>query len=141
MLKNFFKVTFRSLIKNRLFVIINTLGLGITLACCIIAYLNFKFNADFDEVHENANEIYRVNFVRITNGNPIKNGSSPGPLGNLMRESFSQVDKVIRYYPGGGNFKVGDELFNTWVAAVDPSFFNVFTSSHLMLSSEAFQVL
>jgi ABC-type antimicrobial peptide transport system permease subunit len=136
MLKNFFKVTFRSLIKNRLFVIINTLGLGITLACCIIAYLNFKFNADFDEVHENANEIYRVNFVRITNGNPIKNGSSPGPLGNLMRESFSQVDKVIRYYPGGGNFKVGDDLFRIGVSAVEEEWFNVFSFEMIYGSSD-----
>lgn len=136
MLKNFFKITFRSLVKNRLFVIINTLGLGITLACCIIAYLNFKFNADFDNVHKNADEIYRVNFIRITNGNPIKNGSSPGPIGNIIRESFSQVDKVIRYYPGGGNFKVGDDLFRIGVSAVEEEWFNVFSFEMIYGSSD-----
>lgn len=113
--------------KNKLFVFINVFGLGVALACCIVAYLNWEYNVKFDTYHENADKIYRINFVRVTNGNPIKNGSCPLPLGHTIRESISQIDKVIRYYPADGNFKVGDELFNTWVAAVDPEFFEVFT--------------
>ena len=101
--------------------------MGIALACCIIGYLNFKFNADFDTVHENRETIYRVNFIRITNGNPIKNGSSPAPLGPAIKESFSQVDKVERYDNSGGNFKVGDELFRISAGAVDKGFFEIFT--------------
>lgn len=113
--------------KNKLFAFINVFGLGVALACCIVAYLNWDFNAKFDTYHENADKIYRINFVRITNGNPIKNGSCPLPLGHTIRESISQIDKVIRYYPIEGDFKVGDDLFYTWVAGVDPIFFETFT--------------
>ena len=127
MLKNYLKITFRSLWKNKLFAFINVLGLGIALACCIVAYLNWDYNVKFDTYHKNSGIIYRVNFVRITNGQPIKNGSSPLPIGQTIRESIGQVDKVIRYYPVGGNFKVGDELFSSSVGAVDPEFFDVFT--------------
>lgn len=127
MLKNYFKITFRSLMKNKLFAFINIFGLGIALACCIVAYLNWDYNVKFDTYHENADKIYRVNFVRITNGKPIKNGNCPLALGNAIRESISQIDKVIRYNPTYGNFKVGDELFNTSVGAVDPEFFETFT--------------
>jgi putative ABC transport system permease protein len=127
MLKNYLKITFRSLLKNKLFAFINVFGLGVALACCIVAYLNWDFNTKFDTYHENAEKIYRVNFVRITNGQPIKNGSSPLPLGQTIRESIGQVDKVIRYFPAGGNFKIGDELFSSSVGAVDPEFFEVFT--------------
>ena len=127
MLKNYLKITFRSLWKNKLFAFINVFGLGIALACCIVAYLNWDFNVKFDTYHENAHKIYRVNFVRITNGEPIKNGSSPLPIGQTIRESISQVDQVIRYFPAGGNFKIGDELFSSSVGAVDPEFFEVFT--------------
>lgn len=127
MLKNYLKITFRSLMKNKLFTFINVFGLGVALACCIVAYLNWDYNVKFDTYHENADKIYRVNFVRITNGNPIKNGSSPIPIGHTIRESISQIDKVIRYYPLEGDFKVGDDLFNTWVAGVDPEFFETFT--------------
>lgn len=127
MLKNYLKITFRSLSKNRLFAFINIFGLGIALACCIVAYLNWDYNVKFDTYHKNAHKIYRINFVRITNGQPIKNGTSPLPIGHTIRESISQIDEVVRHFPVDGNFKVGDDLFNTWVAAVDPEFFEVFT--------------
>jgi putative ABC transport system permease protein len=127
MIKNYLTVTFRNLMKNKLFVFINVLGLAIALACCIVAYLNWEYNAKFDTQHLNADKIYRVNFTRITNGVPIKNGSCPMPLGEIIRQNFSQVDEVIRVFPAGGNFKVGDDLFRTAVTCVDPNFFKVFT--------------
>ena len=127
MIKNFLVITFRNLMKNKLFVFINVLGLAIALACCIVAYLNWEYNIKFDTQHVNAANIYRVNFTRITNGVPIKNGSCPMPLGEIIRQNFSQVDEVVRVFPAGGNFKVGDELFRTAVTCVDPNFFKVFT--------------
>ncbi len=127
MLKNYLKITFRSMMKNKLFVFINTLGLGIALACCIVAYLNWNFNAKFDTNHQNADSIYRLSFIRTINGNSIKNGSSPMPLGESIRESISQVEKVARVNTVGGNFKIGDELFRAGIAGVDPDFFSLFT--------------
>lgn len=131
MLKNYFKITFRSLMKNKLFVFINVFGLGIALSCCIVAYLNWDYNISFDSHNVNADKIYRVNFIRITNGRPVKNGDCPMPLGESIRGSISQIDKVVRIYPIGGNFKVGDELFRTSVYAIDPDFFNLFTFNML----------
>ena len=131
MLKNFLKITFRSLVKNKLFVFINVVGMGIALACCIVAYLNWDFNNQFDTYHEDTDHVYRVNFTRITNGRPVNNGSCPLPLGPNADESIAQIDDVIRYYPVGGNFKVDNELFRTWISAVDPSFFETFTFNML----------
>ena len=117
--------------KNKLFVFINVFGLGIALSCCIVAYLNWDYNISFDSHNVNADKIYRVNFIRITNGRPVKNGDCPMPLGESIRGSISQIDKVVRIYPIGGNFKVGDELFRTSVYAIDPDFFNLFTFNML----------
>ena len=127
MLKNFFKITFRSLMKNKLFVAINVLGLGIALACTIVAYLSWDFNNSFDNNQTNADEIYRIDFVRITNGRPINNGACPHPLAAIIKGSISGIDEVVRYSPTGGNFKIGEELFRTGVSAVDDNFFDVFT--------------
>ena len=52
MLKNYFRVAFRNLIKNKSYVIINTLGLGISLACCVTAYLLLAYNIEFDNFHD-----------------------------------------------------------------------------------------
>lgn len=138
MFKNYLKITLRSLIKNKLFVFINVLGLGAALACCIVAFLNWDYNVKFDSYHADADNVYRINFVRITNGRPIKNGMSPQPLGNAIKDALPQIDKVIRYYPMGGNFKVGAEVFRTSVSAVDPAFFETFTFK--MLAGDPAQI-
>ncbi len=136
MLKNYLKITFRNLMKNRVFVFINVLGLGTALACCIVAFLNWDYNTKYDAYHEGTDDIYRVNFIRITNGIPRKNGISPLPIGNQIRNSISQVDKVIRYYPTGGNFKVNNEVFRTGLTAVDPEFFEVFNFPMIVGNAE-----
>lgn len=139
MFKNYLKVTLRNLLKNKLFVVINVMGLGIALACCIVAFLNWEYNVKFDTYHTGAENTYFVNFVRITNGQPIKNGNCPLPLGDQIQTSVAQVDQVIRYYPIGGNFRVGNEVFRTSLSAVDPGFFELFTFPMEVGSAEGLQ--
>ena len=127
MLTNYLKLTLRSLYKNRVFVLINVIGLGTALACCIVAYLNWEYNQKFDTNHVHADEIYRVNFYRVTNGYPVANGSCPLPLGDAIRGSVPQIDQVIRYYPASGNFRVNNEVFATSIGGVDPEFFDAFS--------------
>lgn len=127
MLFNYLKITFRNLMKNKVFVLINILGLGTSLAISITAYLNWNYDVKFDSQHKNADNIYRINFIRMTNGEPVKNGSCPMPLSEVIRSSIAHIDQVVRLYPSGGNFKVGDELFSTRLTMVDPNFFDVFT--------------
>lgn len=137
MIKNYLKTTFRSFAKNKTFVIINTLGMGIALACCIIAYLNQKFNDDFDVQHVKAENIYRVAFKRVINDYTHSVGLTPAPLAPNIRENFSNVGRAVRLYPSGGDFKVGDELFNAGVAAVEDGYFDMFTVPLVSGSYEA----
>ena len=60
MLKSYLLVGLRNLLKNKSYVIINTFGLGIALACCITAYLIVAFNVEFDDFHsdEKVENIY-----------------------------------------------------------------------------------
>ncbi len=125
--------------KNKLFVFINIVGLGISLACCIVAFLNWDYNNKFDTYHTDSVDVYRVNFVRITNGRPVKNGSCPLPLGAQIKTSFSNVDQVIRYNPVGGNFRINNEMFSTDVAAVDPEFFDSFKFPMIAGTAESIQ--
>lgn len=52
MLFNYLRVALRNLRKNKSYVIINTLGLGIALACCITAYLLLAYNIEFNNFHD-----------------------------------------------------------------------------------------
>ena len=44
MFKNYLIISLRTLFKNRVYAIINVLGLGTAIAICIVAWFNFKFD-------------------------------------------------------------------------------------------------
>jgi putative ABC transport system permease protein len=127
MIKNYLLITLRSLSKNKVFILINIFGMGIAIACCIVAYFNYDYNKSFDSYHVNAPTLYRVNSVREFQNDRTTFGYVPVALGNAIKQNIQEVDAVIRYSPGGGNFRIGEELFNSNLAFVDPAFFESFT--------------
>jgi len=127
MFKNQLLITLRNMMKNKLYIFINIFGMGIAIACCIIGYFNYDFNASFDENHNNASTIYRIGSVRKFQNELTAFGYVPIALGNAIKQNVPDVDEVIRYSPGGGNFRIKTELFNSDINYVDPSFFNLFT--------------
>jgi putative ABC transport system permease protein len=127
MIKNYLLITFRNLLKNKLYILINVVGMGIAIACCIVAYFNYDFNTTFDKNHANAASLYRVNSVREFQNQQKKYGYVPIALGNVIKQNVPDVSKLARYSPGGGNFRIGTELFASNLTYVDPPFFNMFT--------------
>ncbi|MCK5464986.1 MAG: hypothetical protein KAI95_18295, partial [Bacteroidales bacterium] len=77
MFANYLKVTLRNLARNLFFVIINIIALGLALSIAIVAYLNHKYDADWDKSHVLANEIYKVNFTREIQGRQQPYGATP----------------------------------------------------------------
>ncbi len=127
MIKNFLLITLRSMMKNKLYLFINIFGMGIAIASCIVAYFNYDFNLSFDDNHTDATTIYRVNSVREFQNERTKYGYVPMALGNAIRQNVSDVDRVIRYSPGRGNFRIKEDLFNTDLIYLDTPFFQLFT--------------
>ena len=127
MIKNFLLITFRSMMKNKLYLFINIFGMAISIACCIIGFFNYDHNAGFDQMHKNAATIYRVGSVREFQNELTEFGHAPMALGNIIKRNIADVDNVVRFLPGGGNFRIKTELFNNNIIYVDSGFFKLFT--------------
>jgi putative ABC transport system permease protein len=127
MIKNYLLITLRSLAKNKVFIIINVFGMGIAIACCIVAYVNWEFATTWDSKHVNADQIYRVQFVRDFQGRSERYGMAPMPLGNYVKQNFKEVTKVVRYTPSYCDIRIGEEVFGTQMVFVDSGFFDLFT--------------
>lgn len=127
MIKNYLVVTLRSLAKNKLFIFINVFGMGIAIACCIVAYLNWNFSAGWDRSFQNAEHVYRVQFEREFQGSRERYGIVPIPLANYIRQNFPDVDKVVRYHSTYIDMRLGDDVFGTQVAFADSGFFDLFS--------------
>ena len=96
MFKNYLLVTFRNLLKNKIFTLINILGLGIALAVCIVAFFNHMFNYEFDRTHENFDEIYRVTSFRDMKGREQEYGVVPATLGLEIKKDIPGIEKVCK---------------------------------------------
>jgi putative ABC transport system permease protein len=127
MIKNYLLITFRSLLKNKVFITINIFGMAIAIASCIVAYYNYDFNATFDNHHANGSKIYRVNSEREFQNKLTQFGVAPMPLGEVIRQNVGDVEKVVRYNPNGANIRIGDETFGTGLSYVDADYFTMFS--------------
>jgi putative ABC transport system permease protein len=115
------------MMKNKMFIFINIFGLAIGIACCIVAYFNWEYDAKFDHHHANLHNIYRVSTIREFEGKTTLYGHVPDPLGNVIRQGMPDAEKVVRLNWSWSNFKVGDNLFPGRLAYADADLFNVFS--------------
>lgn len=60
MLRNYFKIAFRNLWRNRFYTFINVIGLALGVTCACIIYVYVRYERNFDAFHSNADRIYRV---------------------------------------------------------------------------------
>ena len=127
MIKNYLLITYRSMMKNKLFIIINVLGMGVAIACCIVGYFANEYDANFDGVHKNAERIYRVSAVREFENTLTRFGLVSFPLGDIVDKTFPDVDQSTRYFHSWSNFKRDNDLFPANISYVDPEFFQLFS--------------
>ena len=127
MLINYIRLTLRTFAKNKAAFIINLLGMSIALGLCITAWVNYQYNAEFDDTQENAGNLYRISFLHEGERGESAYGVCPLPVGNLVRENLKDGDHVIQYFSRGGQFRIGDELFSEEFVYADPMFTGLFT--------------
>jgi putative ABC transport system permease protein len=127
MFKNYLLVTFRNLVKNRVFTLINIIGLGIALSVCIVAFFNHMFNYEFDRTHVNFDKIYKVNILRDIEGREQEYGVAPATLGLEVKKDIPGIEKSARLFRTGSPVKEGLNIYPTQVSYVDPEFLDIFT--------------
>jgi len=127
MFRNYLLVIFRNLYKNKVYALINIMGLGLALAICIVAYFNHMFGYDFDRGHENFQEIYRITSNRQMQDRDQEFGIVPAPLGPEIKKELPAVTSAARIMRSYTPVKVGIENFNRQVSYVDPDFLDIFT--------------
>jgi putative ABC transport system permease protein len=127
MFKNYLLVTLRNLFKNRVFTVINIIGLGIALSVCIVAFFNHMFNYEFDRNNLNFDKIYRVNGFRDMQGREQEYGIVPATLGLELKKDIPGIEKTARLARSASPVKLGDNIFQTQISYVDPEFLDIFT--------------
>ena len=123
MLRNYIKIAFRSLIKNRVHVLINVFGLGIALAFSITIYLLFGYNMEFDRYYSQTGDIYRIHSLKATeDGRIVRHEVAPIPMGAQASTELTGIKNWSRYIVWGKTIAIEKKSFNQRIAFVDPAF-------------------
>lgn len=128
MLKNYFKITFRNLVKNKVSTIINLLGLSLGISSCLVVFLIISYELDFDSFHSKKDRIYRVIREEITGSDIDASPSVPFPLHEALLNDFPELESVTQVFnPEEYQLTHGSDRWNEEdIIFADSSFFKVF---------------
>jgi putative ABC transport system permease protein len=101
MFKNYLLVALRNFRRNKIFTIINILGLSIGLSSALVIFLIVKYDYSFDRFEKNGNRIYRVvSGYTFQGGSPGYTRGVPAPLAEAVKKNISGLDEIVtfRYY-------------------------------------------
>ncbi|MCK6617194.1 MAG: ABC transporter permease [Cyclobacteriaceae bacterium] len=127
MLKNYFKVSVRGLLKSPVNSFINIFGLAAAIGFCIFFYAFVVYTYKRDQFHENKDVVFLSTFTASREGALRQYGLSPRPLGELLKQDFPQVTNICRVEDRNVIVKHGDNIFNERIRFVDPAFLDMFT--------------
>ena len=129
MLKNYFKIAFRNLIRFKAYSFINIFGLAIGIAACILILLFVRDELSYDKFNKNADRIYRVHSVGKLLGSELNMAVSPAPLGATMVSDFPEVIQSARLVHNENMLiRYKDNVYNeTRFFWADSTIFDVFT--------------
>lgn len=138
MIKNYFKIAFRTLSRNKAFSFINIFGLAIGLTTCMLIMLYIFSELGYDKQHKNAGRIYRIATIADQLGSvkskPWAATAAPTAWGIKadMPEveqatrllNFPFLDKMLLKYENGKEVK---QFYETNGFYIDSTFFDVFS--------------
>ena len=102
MIKNYLKIAWRNLMKNKIYSFINIFGLTIGLTSFLLIALYVFDELTFDRFHKNADSIYRViEFKTTPEGKETKTASVPYQLSEKAKSEFPEIKNAARITPLG----------------------------------------
>ncbi|MDN4165493.1 ABC transporter permease [Cytophagales bacterium LB-30] len=127
MIRNYLLLSFRNLWRNKLYVSINLVGMGIAIACTIVAYLNYQFNHQFDtHFLQDDKSVYRINIQREFNGKTTPYGIVPFALVENLKQEKGYFTEVSHFRQSGLSVRHQEDVFGLEVAFVDAEFAAMF---------------
>jgi len=128
MFKNYFKVAFRNLFRNKGFSIINISGLAVGMASAMLILLWIQNEMSYDQFHEKKDRIYEA-WNRASFSDKLNCwNTTPKILSRTLEKDFPEVEQCVRV-DWGSNFlfSIGEKRLTVQGRIVDSNFLQVFT--------------
>jgi putative ABC transport system permease protein len=128
MFKNYIKIAWRNLFRNKGFAITNLLGLMIGMTCTLLIFLWVKDELAYNKFHTNYKDIYQVIANRDFKNQMFTDHNMVLPLAKSLQETYPQIkNAVVSTYNDQHILTVGDKKLSKSGLTVSDRFFDMFT--------------
>ena len=135
MIKNYLITAFRTLRRNKLFAMINVLGLSVGISAALIIYLIVQYDFSFEQFRKDKDSIYRVVTSMSFSGSSIHNGGVPYPVIAATQKAVRGIDGSASFFTSNAKASIPrqdavpqDFKNRPQLAYVDEHYFNLFPS-------------
>uniref|UniRef100_UPI00404898CC ABC transporter permease n=1 Tax=Roseivirga sp. TaxID=1964215 RepID=UPI00404898CC len=129
MVKNNFKMAYRSMMRQKFYSFLNLTGLAIGMAACIFIAIFVKEELSFDKHFEDSDKIFRIAGNLKFGDNVFNLGFVPDPMAKTVKEEFPEVENAARTR-GDATILVSynnNYFRQTNIAWADQEFFSIFS--------------
>src|SRR5690348_9813882 len=98
MIKNYFIVAWRNMLRNKISSLINVGGLSVGLAAALLILIFIQNELSYDKFHKDANRIYQVVLNGKMNGEEFWAGNTPPPVGAALTNNIPEIESYTRFY-------------------------------------------
>lgn len=136
MLKNYFKIACRNLLRDRQFTFLNLIGLSTGLACALLIWLWINSELNMDKYNDNDQQLYQV-MQNIKHDNTIETTeNTAGLLADALAAEMPEVEHAATVVPASwfsskGIISFGDTRLKTGGQFISKNYFNVFNCTFL----------
>ena len=130
MVKNYLKIAWRNLIRNKAFSTINILGLGLGIACSLLIMLWVQDEKSIDKFHANGKYLYQVYERDFNNGKADANYSTQGLLAVELKRVIPEIQYTSALDNAGGTgntFEVNGKINKMYGSFAGEDFFKMFS--------------
>lgn len=135
MLKNYFKVAFRNLTKQKVYTFINVLGLSVGIASCLLITMFVVDEFSYDKFHANAENIYKIALERKYPNHITNYAVIPHSYADVIARDFPEVEQTVKMSGNFNNVLVNytndkqelKQFEENFIMAADSNFFDVFS--------------
>ncbi|HYO21053.1 MAG TPA: ABC transporter permease, partial [Flavisolibacter sp.] len=111
MVKHYFRIAWRNLVKNKAFSTINVIGLAIGLTCCLFMTLYIRHELSYDDFQPNRDRVARMIMEYSFSGKVNKGNYTSTKVAPVFARTFPEVEAAVRMYMAPRVVKLDEKLF------------------------------
>lgn len=128
MIKNYIKIAFRNLFKNKFYSFISVAGLAAGMSVCLLIIIFGRQLFSYDNFHKKSDRIFHVYSDYKADINPTSNlyATTPYNLGTSLKDETPEVENFVTLNRYSGNVIKDDSKFEVYGFYASKSFFDLF---------------